>query len=83
MKLLNILELKGTSQEKKRLNIKNPELHFKGFYLNIMKTKLEILEIMQMMLDKKENDEFSLWYWEAVTDLAFLLWKDKDNYWLA
>lgn len=49
-----------------------------------MKTKLEIIEIMQMLLDNQDiNDEYyRIWYSWAIKDLASLLWKDTQDYWI-
>jgi len=36
---------------------------------------------MQLIISKKEENDFSFWYWEAIKDLAILLWENPDNYW--
>lgn len=56
-----------------------------GFFIckfYIMKTQLEILEIMQMILNSKECDDLAYWYAHALKDLAKLIWEDPNNYWV-
>lgn len=49
-----------------------------------MKTKVKILDIMQMLLEKQDNSDeyYRVWYANAIKDLAILMWVDEKDYWL-
>lgn len=53
-----------------------------------MKTETEIIDLLQMMLDRMDQDYnddadlYRLWYGKCIKSLAILSWLDASNYWV-
>lgn len=49
----------------------------------IMKSEMEIIDIMQIICDAMDesSDLYKDWYGKALKDLARLMWKEEQDYW--
>lgn len=54
----------------------------------MIKSKLNVCELMQIILDwmiqDKVTDEYNIErtvYWKAIKDLAKMIWEDPDKFW--
>lgn len=57
-----------------------------GFLILFFMTKKEMLIALQMKIDWMEintpiDSMYECWYWNAVKDIAILMWFDPDEYW--